>query len=743
MSIRKTKPLAGIGERFVRIVITASIALGLCIGSLRTIAQGVDAERPVVVATRIDGGQSPIIDGDVSDAIWLRAELVSRFYQIEPGAFSQPSERTEVRILYDSEQLYLSIYCFDSEPDKITATVKSRDGMMPRDDFVRVVLDPQSTRRDGYMFEISPLGGRVDGLIQNNSDILTNWNALWRGQARRVADGWTAEIAIPFRAISFDPKQSRWGFDIVRQIKRKSETIRLVSTDASVALADISLSGSLDGLENLSQGAGLDVQLYGTGRYTHDWLTHSSTRKFDPSATAYYKFTPALTGTLTFNPDFSNTPLDTRRVNTTRFSLFDPETRDFFLQDAAAFEFGGAGFSISNNGQPFFSRNIGLVGSMPVAVNVGAKVSGEAGPLRVGILNTRTEGSAAAPGQVLSVARLATTMFDESSLGMIVTHGDPTGATRNTVAGADFQFRNSDIGGGKRLRSDVYFERSYSNVRGNDNAFGVAVTYPNEPWYFDLYAKQVGQDFMPALGFVNRTGVRLYNNRVARRTRIADRWVRWYELSVANDVTTDLNDRLLSRKNSLGGELQNAAGDKLMLYLSNNFEFLDLPFTLPGDIVLPQRRYTWNTFNPVIETSAARPLFAMWSFECCRFYDGQYLANDLELNYRPSGTYDFSIHHVLNRIKRQQQSVNIHVGSIEVGVQFTPDMQLKLQLQYDNISERFRGLLRYTWEPKAGTEIFAAIGEDAMISSPLLRSNSNYRSQQSDALVRLGHRLQF
>lgn len=715
--------------------------LSLLISGISYAQDSIRQSQAVATATAIDDAAAPLIDGELDDAIWARASVIDSFHQIEPTAYATPSERTEVRVLYDREQLYVAIYCYDSEPDKLTATVKSRDGVMPRDDFVRIMLDPQATRRDGYVFEINPLGGRTDGLLQNNSTILTNWNAIWRGQTKRVADGWTAEMAIPFRAVSFDPQRTQWGLDIVRQIKRKAETIRFAPTDSSVVLNDISLAGTLIGLQGLSQGAGLDVQLYGIGRYSHDWRTHSSVRKGEPSATAYYKFTSALTGTLTYNPDFSDTPLDTRRVNTTRFSLFDAETREFFLQDAAAFEFGGRGFSISNNGQPFFSRNIGLVRGVPVGVELGGKLSGELGPVRVGILSAQTEATATAPRQTLSVARIAAAILDESSLGAIVTHGDPTGLSRNTVAGADFQYRNSDIGNGKRLLTDFYFERSYSDVRDDDNTFGVAIVYPNEPWFFDLYAKQIGKDFMPALGFVNRTNVREYNNKITRRTRLNNSAIRWFELGTVNDIATTLGDRLQSRRTNLTSSLQTNTGDSFTFNVFNKFEDLEVDFTLPGRLIVPRGRHSWSGVNPRFETSAARPLFASWAMECCAFYDGSLLSNELQLNYRPSGTYDIAVRHVLNRIKMNQQAVNIHIGSVELGIQFTPDMQLKMQVQYDNISQRFRALLRYKWEPMPGTEVFAAVGEDAVASSPLL--DSRYYSQRSEALLRLGHRLQF
>lgn len=709
---------------------------------------------PALEATRIEISERPLIDGDISDGIWARATVIDRFYQVEPVPFVDPAEPTHVRLLYDAENLYVSVHAFDSQPDKLSATIKSRDGSMPRDDFIRVVIDPHRTNRDGYVFEINPLGGRTDGLLQNNTRILINWNALWRGQSQRTTDGWTTEIAIPFRILSFHPGQAQWGFDVSRQVKRKAETSRLVATDSNVATYDMSRAGTLAAPVGLADNLGLDIRLYGIGRYNTDRNIGRSFRQGDVSATTYYKLTPALTGTLTYNPDFSDTPLDARRVNTSRLSLFDAETREFFLQDAAAFEFGGRGFAAYsghdgrafssgfNNGQAFFSRNIGLVNGAPVGVSVGAKLSGEIGPVRAGALSVRTEDTATTRGQTLSVARFSAPVLAESSVGTIFTHGDPTGASNNSVAGTDFQFRNSNIGNGKRLLLDMYFERSFSDVRADDDAYGAALVYPNEPWYFDLYAKQVGEDFMPGLGFVNRTGVREYNSRIVRRTRMRDGSIRWYEFSAINEFTTSLDNVTLSRRHALVGSLQNSAADTFDVIVNRKDENLDRIFTLPSNrIALPPGSYTWYTVNPRIETSAARPLFLTWSFECCDFYDGRAINNELQLNYRPSGTWDFMVRHVLNRIERNGQKVDIHIGAYEMSIQFNPDMQLKLQMQYDNVSERFRGLLRYKWEPRLGTELFASIGEDAFINNSLL--DRTYQSQRSTALVRIGHRLQF
>jgi hypothetical protein len=465
---------------------------------------------PVATALRLAAGEAPRIDGDLSDPVWQRVPAIEDFHQIEPQPLAAATERTELRLLYDDERLYVAIYCHDSEPERITANVRERDGFLPRDDFVRVVLDPQLSRRNGYAFEINPEGARTDALLQNNSEFLVTWNMIWEGRARRVADGWTAEMALPFRGLAYPADGGEWGLDVLRQIRRKSEFVRWAATPAGVPDLDISLAGTLRGLAGLPGGGKLDLQAFGAVRYGRDWGNGRADRLLgQPSATLYYKFTSALTATLTANTDFSDAPLDDRRVNTGRFALFDPETREFFLQDATAFAFGGINLDKEPNGSPYFSRRIGIIGGQTTRLQGGAKLSGYAGRVALGILGARTQAAGAVPAQQLSVARLATPVLRESAVGVILTHGDPLGGDRNAVAGADFRFRDSDIGGGRRLLADGFFERSASGERtGTDSAWGLALSLPNEPWSLFASYKQIGSDFRPALGFVNRAGIR-------------------------------------------------------------------------------------------------------------------------------------------------------------------------------------------------------------------------------------------
>ncbi len=640
--------------------------------------------------------------------------------------------------MYDESNLYFGVYSYDTTPDQIVLRAMARDAPIFTSDSVRVILDPGLTRRNGYSFQVSSTGGRSDLLFQNNSAILSQWDTIWDAKVQLVADGWVAEFSIPFRSISYDPDQTEWGFDFSRYIRYKSEDIRWSSYFPTGAFADVSFAGTLTGIENVSSGLGLDVQVYGTGRYRHDWEGIDG-NAFSGTAggNLYYKITPALTGTLTFNPDFSDSPLDDRLVNTTRFSLFRDETRDFFLQDAAAFEFGGQNFVNANNGRPFFSRNIGLVDGAPVSIIGGGKLSGEYADFGVGALSVRTADTPDAPGQWLSVARVVRPVLEESRLGFIVTNGDPTGATENTVAGVDFQYRTSNLFGDKLFQSDFFYERSFSSELGEDDAFGVGIEYPNEPWHLAFHFMELGAAYEPALGFTNRTGIRAYNGRVYHRWRYREGTLRQFAIAAESYFTTTLDDRLESRESLLQVQFETQRSDRLFINLRNHFESVPEAFDLPRNVPILMGDYNWTTIGGRFQTSAARPWQLVVELVCCRFFNGDGFETNVNFNFRPNRYFEFRPRYEGTFIQLPTGSVDIHVFTLDSVVNFTPDMQLAIEAQFDNISRDFAFSARYRWEYSLGNEIFVAFGQTALIP------DSRFIAKKSLFTLRLGRTFQF
>ncbi len=691
--------------------------------------------RPVAQATRIDASQAPVIDGDVTKPIWSKAKPIEEFYQLEPNEGAPASERTVLRILYDENNLYFAIMAYDDRPDKITARIKQRKGPIDSDDIIRIYLDPERTRRDAYIFEVNPLGARREGLIRNNTDVLYEWNTIWSAKARVLPNGWSVEVVIPFRSISYG-KRTDWGFDFSRLVRRKNERIRWSSINKVIPSQDVTRSGTLTGISGIRDGLGLDVQAFALTRYRQVWDTpHDGTGiSVRPSANLYYKITPSLTGTLTYNTDFSDAPLDQRKVNITRFDLFYPERRDFFLQDAASFEFGGQNLTVNNdpNASPFFSRRIGIVNDQPVNILGGAKVSGQYDDIGIGALSVLTAGGAGAGEQLLSAARVTTPVLSESKLGLIVTNGDPTGHSRNTVAGGDFQFHDSTMFGNKIAQGDFYYERTFSNKVGQDDSFGFNLNFPNEPWNGYFRFKQVGTNFAPALGFVSRPGIRDYQGNIVHRERFSDSTIRWWDVGVWSDLTTGLNNEIQSLYHyDVWTDAYTEAGDFFLIETWEDYE--NTPsFVLPHNIVVPAGQYTLDVLHLHTETAPGRFLSGVADMQYGGFYGGRLLQTDITVNVNPDDTFMFSARHIMQQVATHHGNVAIHVGSFDTSVNFTPDMQLRGQLQYDNISKDLELSFRYRWEFQPGSELLVVLGDDATLRG------SYYQSHVSNFSVRVG-----
>jgi len=695
---------------------------------------------------RIDSSEAPVIDGDLSDAVWAKAAVVDNFTQRQPNPYEPPTERTVVRILYDENNLYFSFYNYDSNPDQIVVRNMQRDGQLFTSDSVIIYLDPGQTRRNAYNFQIGASGGRSEELDLNNTEEITEWDTIWDARARIVADGWVAEFVIPFKSLSFDPRQTTWGFDLARRIFHKNERVQWSGINPALDFPDVSETGDLVGIENITQGIGLDVQVYGAFRAKHDWQLDGDGAglSFTAGGNAFYKVTPALTNTLTVNPDFSDAPLDIRQVNTTRFSLFTPETRDFFLQDVAAFEFGGRSFGrntqdrVSNNARPFFSRNIGLVQGRPVSLVVGDKLSGQVAGFDVGAFSVLTDETPTGEGgQLLTVARVTHPIFRESKVGFIVTNGDPTGLTENTVAGVDFQYRNSNVFGDKIVQADGYYMKSFSSTKGDDESAAFALNFPNEPWYGDVLIKQIGANFTPALGFINRTSIRQYDGTVGHLTRYRGSWLNTLEFGTDFNFVTDLNDVLESRENDVYVRARTRIGDQVTARLINSFEYVPVPFLVANTVPVLPGKYEWTNVDVAVRSFSGRLFTLNGNVTCCSFYDGSSLRVRAEVIFRPSIYFEITTSYEPNFIDLPTGKVDIHLATVDAAINFNPDMQLALQAQYDNISENFGFSARYRWEYRPGNEIFVGIGQSAIID------NRGFIAQTTQGTIRLGHTFRF
>lgn len=660
----------------------------------------------------------PVIDGVLDDEAWRLATSLEDLHEIQPTEYAPPSERTIVYLTYDSDALYIGARLYQ-DPSEVTARILRQGEEVFGDDWFSVVLDPFHDRRSGYHFLTNPNGLRQEGLFQNVSEEQWDWEGIWYAASAIDEQGWTTEIAIPFKTLSFDPANDTWGINFRRAVALRDERTGWVSRNRN---SDPSTSGIVVGLVGLEQGAGLDIVPSAT------WLTRRAMRgddpatpeieadvaesDFEPSFDLFYKITPSVTGSLTVNTDFSATDVDDRQVNLTRFGLFFPEKRNFFLQDADIFEFGG----LEVNGRPFFSRRIGLSGDgTRIDLGVGGKITGRVGRFNLGFLSVRQDEFGLVPADNATVARASMNLLAESSVGMIATEGNPGSTVDNSLVGVDFLYRNSRLPGGKLIEIGAWAQESDTEGElAEQNAYGVRLDAPNNTGFGGGIAyTRLGEGFMPGLGFLNRPGVKALALETEYTHRPRAGYLRaivgGYELERIELLNGELQSQAVEYR-LLG--LENRVGDELSLEHEAQQEQLQQDFEIHPGIVIPRGHYSFRNTRLSLETADQRRVWGRFDYQTGDFFDGERTEISAEINWRPSGRLRTGLAYEWNDIRLPAGDFVTRLVGFRTDVAFSSKLSLITRIQYDNVSELLGVNLRLHWIPEAGREGFIVINHD-------------------------------
>jgi len=675
-------------------------------------AQGLEkvrADAPVAIARRTT--EAIRVDGRLDETAWQLAVPIGALLQREPVEAGESSERTVVRVLYDDNALYFGILSEDRSPREIVSTQLTRDADLDVDDRITIVLDPFFDHRNGFFFQINPAGARSDGQVSNNSERLSrDWDGIWNAAARLSDDGWVAEIEIPFKTLRFKPGQSEWGFNIERQIKRRQEIDRWAAPRQNIWIGNLAEAGRLEGLDGVRQGLGLDVRPYLSGG------EENSGGKFTGGLDIFHNITPNLNAAVTVNTDFAETEADIRQVNLTRFPLFFPEKRAFFLEGAGVFDLSGP--TSSTDVRPFFTRTIGLIQSTTggdtatVPIAAGAKLTGRLGNYNVGLLDVETR---AVPGESLArqnllAARVSRNLFQQSFIGAIVTHGDPAGRG-NTVVGADARLATSKFRGDKNLTFDGYVLASDDRSSGKrDSAGGLRLDYPNDRWDVALNWKQIGEAFNAAMGFVPRTGIRKTDLSITFAPR-PERWgIRQFFFELMPTYITSLLNRLENwRIFTAPFNARTESGEHLEWNYIPEFEHLDAPFEIATGVVIPPGSYQWTRFRTEVNTATKRP----WVIDAAIWWGGFYAGNrrqlELGLTLKPNTHVALSLRTERNDVTLPEGAFYTQILTVRADYNFTPNVSWANLAQYDNES-RIAGLQsRFRWIVQPGNDLFLVL----------------------------------
>jgi len=677
---------------------------------------------------------APVIDGRLDDDVWKNASIVDDFQQTSPLDGAVPTESTVVRVTYDDEFLYIAADLRDSRPDQISAKQMIQGKLFFSDDRFYVMLDSFNSKRNDYFFQVNANGVRREALRENNARFIEEWATIWEAESAIHENGWATEIAIPFKSISFSPDADTWGINFGRGIVRKQEHVLWSSHDRQDWPA---YSGEVNGIENIEQGLGLDVVPSINLSQQRDLVLGGDSSGFEPSLDARYRITPSLSATLTLNTDFSTAEVDEQQVALDRFSLFFPEKRDFFLQDAGIFEFG----NIDTNGRPFFSRRIGLSGDgEAVGIDGGIKLTGRVGDFNVGTLAIRQEAIGDVEASDLFVARGSYNVLDESAVGFIMTHGDPTSNDSNSVIGLDFLYRDSDGPFGEILTGKFWAQQSRSsNLDGDDQAFGAQLEIPSDKLQVYAGAQYIEENFHPALGFVNRPGIRRFDTGV--RYRIRPEEGMWRALNSRIDFThiTDMNGDILSQKTRIRPiSFYSHRDDFIFIDWERNTEVVLDEFDLFGRLNVPVGEYNFDRVRAEIATGMQRPLRVVLSVQDGGFFGGDRLEKFVEFQWNQSAYFSMGLSFTENIVDLPSGSFTSHLASLRTDVAFDSKWSWSNFLQYDNSGDVYGINSRLRYVPEAGQEMMLVLNHGGVVDAA-----NNLSSTQSDLNLKVSYTFRY
>ena len=657
------------------------------------------------------------VDGIFAESAWRYAQTIQDFFQIQPNEGAPMTQPSEVRILYDEKNLYFGFTFFDAEMDKLVANVMRRDSLgLQSNDYGFLILDTYNDRRNAVFFRFNPVGGMEDTAVSNSGDNLnSNWDIVWKCRARINPDHWTAEIAIPFSQLRFEKSETMaWGINFGRGIARNQEIGAwkpAPKTYGPMGQYRTAYFGSLTGLKGISPSRNVELLPYVSAGGSREVEVEETKSVLDGGLDLKYGITPNLTADITFNTDFAQVEADSEQVNLTRFDLFFPEQRPFFLEGASIFD---VGIPRPNFFTPpplllFYSRRIGLAEDRAVPIIAGGKITGKVGPYGVGVLDVFTdalqEDEVTEPHTNYSVLRLTRDIFAESSIGAIAINKQSADAY-NRTAGLDFSYRPRE-----NLTVRGLWSRTFDHATPEqDDALYLGSDWRSSRFQAAGSYTDIGQQFGPKVGFVFRTGARQIRGR-ARYTPWPEAFgIRQLRTGPTVELVLGRDNELETRNFTYDGELELGSGDWIGIHATHTTEHLDEAFEIE-DAVVPSGEHEFTRFGAYYFGDSSRKVFSILGMDFGDFYHGTKRGIFAEAILKPSARLSIHPRLALNRISFPSGVFNASVFSGRVSYSFSTALYTKLFAQWssdsDVVSANF--LINYIYRP--GSDFYLVVNQ--------------------------------
>jgi len=691
---------------------------------------GQDGKR-TIHAVRVEGEVK--IDGRLDDPAWNAVTFQGDFLQREPEEGEPATERTEIGILYDKRNLYFGIKCFDSEPKKIIAREMRRDAIVDDDDYFEMTLDTYHDRRSGYYFITNPHGSKRESVLANEGrDYNPNWDGVWWCKAEVNVEGWFLEIAIPWKTLRFTEKDaSVWGINFARMIRRKNEHVfwQLIPRDLGRGgVFRLSEAGTLQGLSGLKMGGNLELLPYFLGGLEDDVNTSFDTDALsDIGLDTKIAVTANMALDLTLNTDFAQVEADQEQVNLTRFSLYYPEKREFFLEGAETFSFGSAGIQRWHHRTPdmslFYSRRLGLVDGHEARIIGGAKMVGKVGQYRLGVLNMFTddvtyvddEGKTVKVNATnFSVFRISRDVLRRGSLGLMLLNKEEIRSEHyNRSVGIDGHLPLSDyftVSGylAGTFGPDLVEDGEQLDMNKQNLAAKLSLDYNSDLWQFSGSYWDIGVRFNPEMGFNRRTDYRLSTVSATYSPRPKNsRVIRQFEYQIEGDYRSDHENRLLDTKAEASFQIEFQNSSRFDIGVERNKEYIDYDWEVREGFLIPTGTYTGYDYSVGLESDKSRSIAGEISLNYGDYYTGHNASLGLDGTITSIHPIRMEIDYTHNYVDLPQGHFHTNTLGLRMFYFFSTELYLKAYVQWNDDKLYFDGkervisnvLLRWIYSP--------------------------------------------
>jgi hypothetical protein len=678
------------------------------------------------------------LDGILNESFWQDGSSANGFTQQRPDDGQPATERTEVRVVYNDQMLYIGLWAFDSKPSQIIATQMRRDGDLSDDDYFQVILDTFLDRQNGLLFATNPDGARFDAQVRNegrsegrfNTNMITEWDGVWDVVTTRTDEGWFAEIAIPWRTLRFEAGENMtFGVNFERQIRRRNEQSFWAPVIKPFTITQVSVAGTMIGLNLVERvKRNLQVKPYSLGGATWTYnplIPTDRSDDFDGGVDIKYGVTHNLSMDLTYNTDFSQVEVDEAQVNLTQFSLFFPEKRGFFLENSGLFSFG-----VARNTELFYSRNIGLArdstGTLrEVPILAGGRMTGKVGRSNVGLLLMRTGdkqfGSQVIDDNNYAVARLSQDVGEKSNVGLIFTNSQTSGNNYNRAGGADF-----NVAVGPKLAVSGFLAGTTFNT-GTSSKSGVAgrlwSRWNGPLWQFEGFYMGVSENFDPGMGFFSRQslaqtygGFHEISGRIFFAPEPENSFIRRFFPHVVVAAVFGDDGTQLTRQEHYHYEMFLTGGEIIGITLDRSFQRISTSSRPILGVKLPTGGYTAAASRMHFTTNLSKPVFGTFTFVVGQFFNGDRRTLQLTGGLRYGSNFTIEPRYELNDVDLTdntgiKQDVTAHILGARTTYSFSPNVSARALVQWDSQTDRFTSNFRFNYIIRPGSDLFIVYNE--------------------------------